>query len=167
MTIGAENDDESRLRASVGRQRAYGAWQQPDLLRIETITVQPGRVVCEVAVDPLRRYTDPALASALLAEHSTLRSHACVNDVGETFGDVIERTSVPHLLEHLVIDLQTRSDGRPNDTFVGTTEWVDERAGRAIVQVSFADDLVCLRAFRDAAEKINAAMESVNGKGTA
>ncbi|WP_255467246.1 cyanophycin synthetase family protein [Raoultibacter phocaeensis] len=130
----------------------------PAFLRIDSITVQPGRIVCEVTVDPVRRTTDPALASALLREHPTLLSHACVNDVGDTFGDVIERTSVPHLLEHLVIDLQARTDGRPDDTFVGTTEWIDEGEGRAVVQVSFTDDLVCLRAFRDAAEKINDAM---------
>lgn len=127
-------------------------------LRIESLTVQPGRIVSEVIVDSSRRYTTPQLADTLLEEYPTLASHACVNDAGDTFGCVIEHTSVPHLLEHLVIDLQARSGGRQNDTFVGTTEWIDEAAGRATVQVSFTDDLVALRAFRDASEKIAAAM---------
>ncbi|BDE95147.1 cyanophycin synthetase family protein [Raoultibacter timonensis] len=132
--------------------------EAPDPLRIESLVVQPGRIVCEVAVDPSQRYTTPRLAATLLGEHPTLAGHACVNEVGDTFGCVIERTPVPHLLEHLVIDLQARSGGRPDDTFVGTTEWVDEARGRATVQVSFTDDLVALRAFRDASEKIIAAM---------
>lgn len=130
----------------------------PGPLRIESLIVQPGRIVCEVLVDPARRYTDSELAADLLGKHPTLARHACVNDVGNTFGDVIEHTAVPHLLEHLVIDLQARSGGCLDDTFVGTTEWVDEVRGKAVVQVSFVDDLVALRAFRDAAEKINAAM---------
>ena len=146
----------------VGLSAADGARQAvpapPGPLRIESLIVQPGRIVCEVLVDPVRRYTDSELAADLLGKHPTLARHTCVNDVGDTFGDVIEHTAVPHLLEHLVIDLQARSGGCLDDTFVGTTEWVDEARGKAVVRVSFADDLVALRAFRDAAEKINAAM---------
>lgn len=127
-------------------------------LRIESLTVRPGRIVSEVLVDPARRYTTPQLADTLLEEYPTLASHACVNDEGDTFGCVIARTPVPHLLEHLVIDLQVRSSERTDGAFVGTTEWIDEAAGRATVQVSFTDDLVALRAFRDASEKIAAAM---------
>lgn len=129
-----------------------------DALRIESLVVQPGRIVCEVAVDPAHRCTTPRLAAALLEDYPTLAGHACVNEVGDTFGCVIDRTPVPHLLEHLVIDLQVRSGGRADDTFVGTTEWTDEAKGRATVQVSFTDDLVALRAFRDASEIIAAAM---------
>lgn len=144
------------LGAADGERRAASKPSGP--LRIESLTVQPGRIVCEAHVDPARRYTDSGLAADLLGKNPTLAYHTCVNDVGDVFGDVIEHTAVPHLLEHLVIDLQARSGGCLDDTFVGTTEWVDEARGKAVVQVSFADDLVALRAFRDAAEKINAAM---------
>ena len=127
-------------------------------LRIDALTVQPGRIVCEVSVDPARRYTTPKLAASMCEDHPSLASHACVNDEGDTFGCVIGHTSVPHLLEHLVIDMQVRAGGRRDATFVGTTEWTDEAQGFATVQVSFTDDLVALRAFRDAADKINGAM---------
>lgn len=152
---GEAGDGAKGLAPGGGRQPAP---MPPGPLRIESLTVQPGRIVCEVRIDPARRYTDSGLAADLLEKHPTLACHACVNGVGDVFGDVIGHTAVPHLLEHLVIDLQARSGGRLSDTFVGTTEWVDEAQGRAVVQVSFADDLVALRAFRDAADKINAAM---------
>ena len=42
--------------------------------------------------------------------------------------------------------------------FVGTTEWTDEAAGRARIEVSFLDDLVALRAFRDAIAFLGDAM---------
>lgn len=127
-------------------------------LRIESLTVQPGRIVCEVVVDVSYCFTTPRLAEALLAEYPTLARHACVNDVGPTFGSVIHHTSIPHLLEHLVIDQQVRFDGRTEATLVGTSEWTDRQTGRAKVTVSFTDDLVALRAFRDATEKIAQAM---------
>ena len=38
---------------------------------------------------------------------------------------------------------------------VGTSEWADERAGLARIDVSFADDQVALRAFRDAVAFLN------------
>ena len=131
---------------------------QSALLRIDSLCVQPGRIVCEIRVDPARRFTTPALAQTLLAENPSLARHACVNDVGPTFQAVIEHTSLPHLLEHLVIDLQARAEGSPEETLIGTSEWIDEGRGLARVTVSFTDDLVALRAFRDATEKIIQAM---------
>ncbi len=105
-------------------------------------------------------------------------------------------TPLPHVLEHLVIDLQTHAcvqrgkhgapEGESPETlgggeertpglacgmsadtpgkrllpgafaFVGTSEWLDEARGLACVEVNFADDLVALRAFRDAARFLNA-----------
>ena len=43
---------------------------------------------------------------------------------------------------------------------MGTTEWTDEHAGRARIQISFADDLVALRAIRDAVDFLNEALLS-------
>ena len=84
-----------------------------------------------------------------------------MNDEGDTFAAVMDHTSIPHLLEHLVIDLQTQAAQEVSDenaVFVGTTEWIDEFAGRARIEVSFTDDLVALRAFRDATAFLNASV---------
>lgn len=72
------------------------------------------------------------------------------------FASVMDHTPLPHVLEHLVVELQAqaaeRSGGRAPETgvFVGTTEWIDEARTKAMVRVSFADDFDALRAFKEA-----------------
>ena len=139
--------------------------QTRSVIEVERLTVRPDRVVCDVVVAP----GAPRCSSLLLADHiraafPDVPSHACVNDDGDTFGAVLERTSLPHVLEHLVISLQARAEAASAPgagdgvVFVGTTEWTDEFAGRARVEVSFTDDLVALRAFRDAAHFLHDAV---------
>ena len=134
-------------------------------LVIERLTVRADRVVCDVVLAPgVPRRTTPELAARVRAAHPHVPRHACVNDEGDTFAAVMDHTSLPHLLEHLVIDFQTRAAVRRGDgaaldaVFVGTTEWTDEAAGRARIEVSFLDDLVALRAFRDAIAFLGDAM---------
>ena len=62
---------------------------------------------------------------------------------------------MPHVLEHLVIELQTRASDDSQAMFVGTTEWVDEAAGIARVQVSYLDDLQALRSLSEALDILN------------
>ncbi len=176
-------------------------------LVIERLTVRSDRIVCDVVLAPgAPRCSSPQMAARVLEVFPDVSAHACVNDEGDTFAAVIEHTSLPHLMEHLVISLQARAEvsavsaagsvgeasllsesaapsarrvaaspesahsaarvptspaaPTPSEgtVFVGTTEWTDEFVGRARVEVSFADDLVALRAFRDAASFLNDAV---------
>ena len=129
-------------------------------IQVKTITVRTGRIVCDIEVpDPTYRMTSPKLAAFVTNQYPDLPLHSCVNETGAAFGSVIEHTSVPHMLEHLVIDIQTHETSTPmSATFVGTTEWVDEEAGKARVEVSFRDDLQALRAFNKALEFLNTAV---------
>ena len=124
--------------------------------------VGAGRIGCDVALAAQApRTTDPVLAARVCASFPNLPRHACVNGAGDTFGAVMEATSLPHLLEPLVIDLQTQAappDASPDTAYVGITRWTDENAGRAHIEVRFTDDLVALRAFRDAARFLNEAV---------
>lgn len=160
-------------------------------LSVEHVTVRTGRLSVLVRVAAgTPRFSSPDLAARLCERFPTLPFHACVNEVGETFGCVMGSTSLPHVLEHLVIDLQVRASASadaPNGcmdspsasalgagaapsaqsgpanrapAFVGTTEWLDQAAGTARIEVSFADDLVALRALRDAADILNRAVVS-------
>lgn len=126
----------------------------------ERITVMDDRISCVVVLAPdTPHYTTPSLIAHIVALFPQLPRHACVNEAGDTFGVVMNHTALPHLLEHMVIDLQTRAEPFDSDsTFVGTTVWIDEAAGRARIEVSFTDDLVALRAFRDATHFLNEAV---------
>lgn len=130
------------------------------------VDVFPGRLRIVVQLsDDASRWTTEELVSAACEAYPTLPLHSCINSKGPTFGDVAVGTSVPHLLEHLVIAEQVRlaGAGRAAEgevTFVGTTEWCEDgpQAGEAIVEVSFVDDLQALRALSNALEFLNANM---------
>lgn len=130
------------------------------VLRINSLTVRRDRVCAEVSVSACAHMTTPQLAARVAQEFPLIRQHACVNEKGSTFGLVIDSTPLAHLLEHLVIDLQMRSAKSDDFVYVGTSLWIDEAAGLARIEVNFADDLVALQAFRDAADFLNDALVS-------
>ena len=108
-------------------------------LAVEAVTVQADRLVLEVALAPSTpRSMDPQLAARLDAMRPSLKAHACVNGVGPSFGHVMDSTSIPHVLEHLILDEQVRASTAPATApFSGITLWLDEEAGRAHIEVSF------------------------------
>lgn len=130
-------------------------------IALERLRVLPDRIEAEVRVlDPAFRTTSPELIAQVLAQFPTIPYHACRNETGPTFSAVMESTSLPHLLEHLVIDIQTRAhaerEGETTDSvFTGTTQWSAIMGDVAIVRVSFYDDLIALGAFKKALRFIN------------
>lgn len=133
----------------------------PDALVLERVAVRPGRLSILVRVAPwCPRLTNEALVSYVLADHPALPHHVCINDEGPTFGAVLAHTSIAHLLEHVIIDEQVADPRTPRDVaLVGTTEWTDERAGIARIEVNFSDDLVALQALRTALAFLNKGLE--------
>ena len=148
--------------------------QENQPVRITRLEVRRGHLTCVVEFAPkVPRFTSKALIDKVLPAFPSLPRHACVNGSGRTFGDVIECTPVPHLLEHMVVDLQVRemasatlgvpAPPAPADApIVGTSEWINETAGLARIDASFADDQVALRALRDAVAALNAALDSAS-----
>lgn len=47
-----------------------------------------------------------------------------------------------------------------DEIFVGTSEWLDEPAGRALIQLNFTDDLIALRALNQAVAALNTLLSS-------
>lgn len=153
----------------------------PPAIAVERIVVKRDRLVCDVRVTPRASQTvTPRLARAVRQQFPQLEGHACVNEAGETFGAVLDRASLPHLLEHLAIQLQAEAwedatcaappaasdssyagghtEAQRLDTFVGVTEWTDRQQGTARIQLSFRDDVIALKALRDAAAFVNEAI---------
>ena len=125
-------------------------------LVLESLRVERDRVVAMVRVeDAAYAMTTPQIARAATQARPDLPQHACVNGVGPVFGAVMANTPLPHLLEHVVVDLQAAACPDPDRVFTGVTRWTDRRAGKARVEVSYADDIVALRAFRDAVLLVN------------
>lgn len=131
--------------------------ESSDPITVSSLTVQPDRLVIEVQLAPdAPRCMNPSLAARLDALRPTLKAHACVNDTGPSFGDVMASTSIPHVLEHLILDEQVRAEDAPATVpFSGITLWLDEAAGQAHIEVSFYDDLTALEAVRAATVCLN------------
>ena len=160
---GAAGPEGAALEAAVpqgvaGQQSALPT-SSPDPLTLRAITVKTGRMICDISIaDERFRRTTPKLAAFVQGHYPDLPHHACVNHTGPTFAAVMENTSTAHLLEHLIISLQTRAVSNSAASFTGTTEWVDEAAGDARIEVSFIDDLQALRALSEATRFLNIAV---------
>ena len=145
-----------------GRRPASALDAQPapaadPALSVERIAVREGIVVCDVVRSPAApARTTPELAADIERACPGISRHACVNGEGDTFAAVIDHTSLAHVLEHLVVHLQVRSEPPGSTaTFLGTTEPLDAEGRRFRVEVSFRDDLVVLRALREALDLLN------------
>ncbi len=133
-------------------------------LRALRVRVRPDRVEVEVAV-AARRYaqTDPELITECLRRAPTLGRHACRNSVGPVFASVMKSTSTPHLLEHLIIDTQTRAAKDPDRVFTGTTQWSAGDGLIAQVAFSYEDDLVALDALNRSLAFLNGVLIEQRG----
>ena len=136
------------------------------MLTLQSVVVRPDRIIAVVRVDAdASSRTTPELMEHVLRDFPDLARHACVNAKGPLFADVMNNTSIPHLLEHLVIDLQasefTRQAkaqpalAREVPLLKGATRWTDEGQHVAQVQVSMFDDLVALRSLTSAVDYLN------------
>ena len=117
-------------------------------------TIKPDRVCATVRVTNERwAYTTPEIAERLQEEVPHILNHACLNEVGPTFGAVAQNTSMPHVLEHVVIALQAQQESLHayGTTYVGKTYWVDRDKRMACVEVNYVDDFVALESFTKAA----------------
>lgn len=120
-------------------------------MRVHSVTVCPDRVEVLVQVESaqvMRTSADPSIADRALAVLPGLASHRCHNDAGRSFAEEIADTEMPHLFEHVVLELMAEA-GSPR-SLKGETAWDFKRDGRGVFRVSleYDDDLVCLGAIK-------------------
>ena len=67
----------------------------------------------------------------------------------------MNNTSTPHLLEHMVVDGQTRRAQSEERIFTGTTQWSSDDPLLASVVFSYEDDLVALEVLNQCIALLN------------
>lgn len=107
--------------------------------------------------DPDRCTTDcfPHLPRSLFRLFPHLAHHKCYNGNGYSFRKEAMSTEVPHLLEHLIIELQAQA--QHHEVLKGETQWhwrVDPR-GTFHVIVEYENELLVLAAIRLAERMVN------------
>lgn len=176
-------------QAAPARNQPEPACDQP--LRITSVRVRADRIELVVRVAHQRYCTsDDVLVERCLQQYPTLGAHTCRNEVGPTFQCVMKSTSTPHILEHLIIDIETRVACNDERIFTGTTQWdvgadqdtlADQGSAhadgsahtdrgthadgtlQALVAVSFEDDVVALGAVNEALNFLNHALLALRG----
>ena len=97
----------------------------------------------------------PRILFKLLPQMAAQR---CVNDGGHSFGREAQATEIPHLFEHLIMEIQNQVRRGVGIPLSGETHWnwtVDPR-GRFYVTVDYEHEVVALGAIRLAECLINA-----------
>lgn len=126
-------------------------------VQVTDVTVSTNKIFCRVQAHN-NLFSNAQIKDSLLEIRPTLAAHNCKNLSGKSFVDVMDSTSIPHLLEHLIIDLQVEYLENANISvkpIFGTTEWLDKSAGTAKITLSFMDDVIALKAIKDAANLLN------------
>jgi hypothetical protein len=88
-----------------------------------------------IRVVPASLRVDERLAQAVLALRPTLAQHACKQRGFSFFGDAIIGTTLPHLVEHVAIDLLVEGESHPRPRS-GITTWLDREQGLMEVRLS-------------------------------
>ncbi len=101
-------------------------------------------------------YGLPHLPRRLFRLFPHMSQHKCENDYGYTFKRECQDTELPHLLEHLIIELQSQIE--PSGVLRGQTVWdwrLDPR-GRFHVYVDYHNELLAIACVRLAERVIKA-----------
>ncbi|MDR3053398.1 MAG: hypothetical protein LBU48_06020 [Coriobacteriales bacterium] len=129
-----------------------------ELLGLET---SGSSIKARLRVLPATRRVDATLAAAVLALRPTLAQHSCKQRSIGLFGDKIVGSTLPHLVEHLAIDLLVESCCQPKAVpktkrqgikgcdslpaksagllpIAGATRWLDREQGIMQLRVSCA-----------------------------
>jgi hypothetical protein len=110
-----------------------------------------GSVVTTLRVSPPSLCVDEHFASAMLALRPHLAHHVCKQQGYGHFSDTIVGATLPHLVEHLAIDLLVEeaqsaakdgmTDGRgAPEARAGTTNWLNLNQGLMEVRISLLAD---------------------------
>lgn len=128
-------------------------------ISVKSINVKKFRIVCIVEVANNYLYSNDKIKDKLLKICPTLLYHKCKNSHNNNFIDELGSTMLPHVFEHLIIDLQIKELSNKtitcNQQILGTSQWINKDNGLAKVELSYVDDLLALKAIKEAQEIIN------------
>jgi hypothetical protein len=88
-----------------------------------------------IRVVPASLRVDEELAATILTLRPTLARHACKQRGFSFFGDTLIGTTLPHLVEHVAIDLLVEGESHPRPRS-GITTWLDREQGLMEVRLS-------------------------------
>jgi hypothetical protein len=144
--------------------------------------VTPKAVVIDLALQGDTLTANACVARELLKLLPTIVEHACVSGGVGRFGEKLEGALLPHIVEHVAIDLLVRGQKdsptlcrppcapsvptgvpAPATAFAGNTSWLDKDRGIMRVRVSYDDPTVTKAALCKAIDLVNGLVMQTNG----
>ncbi len=127
----------------------------------EIIFQQDDRVSLVVEMPESSSFTTenrPHIPRILFKLLPRMAAQRCLNDEGIPFHREARATEIPHLFEHLIIEIQNQVRRGVGDPFCGETRWnwTQDPRGRFYVTVDYENECVALGAIRLAEDMINA-----------
>lgn len=124
-----------------------------ELFEIRKITVSEDKVCARVLVNanvPLMTSEDIEATSRVYYLSTDIADHLCLGDSGEKFQDCMGHTELPHLLEHLSVEIMNKT-GLAGTIACGRTRGVVVDDRLFDVELSCPDDVLTIGALSSAA----------------
>ncbi|MDR2587376.1 MAG: hypothetical protein LBC23_03845 [Coriobacteriales bacterium] len=106
----------------------------PFALVLENLEVTDASLRASLRVTPPSLRVSEQLAATALACRPALAHHICKQQGIGCFADKLVGTTLPHLVEHIAIDLLVEET--PSRPQAGNTTWIDHAQGRMMVRLS-------------------------------
>ena len=122
------------------------------LIEIQKVTIDPVELAAKVRVAddaPLMTSEDYEATERVLGLVPGLVDHVCLGDDGATFGEVVSNTELPHLLEHLTVELLAKTE-RAGDISCGRTEASEDDDRTFTIRLDCPDDVLTVAALSSA-----------------
>ena len=124
-----------------------------ELFDIRKITVGEDKLTARVLVNanaPLMTSEDIEATSRVYYLSTDIADHVCLGDSGERFRDCMGHTELPHLLEHLTVEIMNKT-GLAGNVSCGRTRSVVVDDRLFDVELSCPDDVLTIGALSSAA----------------
>ncbi len=123
------------------------------------LPTQCARLVVEIPeTDAFSTADAPHIPRILFRMFPHMATQRCHNDAGHSFRREAQATEIPHLFEHLIMEIQNQVRRGIGPPFAGETRWnwTTDPRGRFYVTVNYDNEMVALGAIRLAEHVINA-----------
>ncbi len=131
-------------------------------LTIEALDIGKTSVQCDVVVRSDSFCISDSSLNVLITLLPTLPYHACASGGVGVFRDKMRESSLPHLAEHVAIDLLVKTYSAEGVGFAGNTVWLDKSRNLMRIRVSYQDAKVTKAALLAAVNLINQVSSEVS-----
>lgn len=138
-----------------------------DLISIERVTIDPKKMRAQVRFGeglPLSTSQNIEATARVYWLMPEIAEHACFGDKGTTFQNVMGDTELAHLLEHVAVELVSRTSSMQSVACGKTRELSEPRTYE--IELTCPDDVLCSAALASAADIVQWAFVEKDSKET-